>query len=364
MKYLPLFLLIFFCFLIAPRFAMAIEVRPEDYGAIVDDGQDDTAAIQAAVDAVLQARGGTIIFPSGKLEIRNTINFVPSGYIGSDILLKGNKSSLLEVSVGASRPAFYGGNLTTWTFEDLAIAGKNVPANNPSFIDAAAVIFSNYVEQTNIIRCNLFGLAVPNGSGVLYFGFTDAKVEDSQLNGNVGLYPDGAVIMAENTKGLSVLRSSFLDYGNYQGSYFSKSPEFVGAWVRVKSGAGMNATGERRIVIEDSRFDEGAANAIRIENATWARIRGISVNVSGTDPGVGLYLNNVEDASVERSWFGYTSNARPAIFANNVDVLSVESLKLSGGVYFLQKQGAGLTDVKNCPDCKIDGQTSTTLKKQ
>jgi len=337
----------------------AIEVNPEDFGAVVNDGNDDSAAIQAAVDRIFEAGGGTIFFPSGKLEVHRIIRLVPANYIGAEVKLKGNRGSVIEVSTGGSELAFYGGNLNTWTFEDLTFLGKKVPEGDPKFYDAGFVVYSNYVNQTNIIRCQFLGMAVRTDRALIYVGRTDAKIVDSQFDGSLGQYPDGAVVLAAaDSIGLTISRSTFLDYANYGGVYLSKSPGYTGAWVRVKGGLPLNAIGQRRFVIEDSRFDEAAAAAIHIENVTWAKIRGISVNVNGASPGKGIYLKDVEHAMVEQSWFGYATADRPAIVTENVGVLEVNSLRLTGGVFFLDKRGDGEVDIKHCPQC-----TSVPAKK-
>jgi hypothetical protein len=345
------------CFFIAPLVANAKEVRLEDFGAVVNDGLDDSAALQAAADDILELGGGTILFPSGKIDIRRTVSFLPDGYVGADIKLKGNRGSIVEISAGVDAIPFYGGNLNTWTFEDLIIIGKNVPPADPAFYDAGWVIYSTYVNHTNIIRCQFFGLAVPNNRAVVHFGNTDGRIVDSQFDGNLGQYPNGAVIMAEDSRGLTVTRATFIDFANFAGTYLSKSPEYTGAWIWVKGGRPLTtANGQRRFVVEDSRFDEAAAAAVRVEDATWANIRGISVNVNGADPGTGVYLKNVEHATLEQSWFGYTQMPRPAVFTDNVQMLEVNSLKFGGGVYFIKKNGAGAMDVRDCKECVISGK--------
>ena len=341
------------CFLVAPLLVNAIEVRPEDFGAVVNDGLDDTAAIQAAANKIFESGGGTILFPSGKLEIRGTVRFVPKGYIGADVMLKGNRGSVIEVSAGEYGIPFYGGNLNSWIFEDLTIIGKNVAPGDPAFYDAAWVVYSSYVQQTTISRCQFYGLAVRSDRSIVYLGYTDARITDTQFDGSLGEYPSGAVVMAENASGLTVTRSTFLDYANFAGVHLSKSPVYTGAWIWIKGGQDHDATGQRRFVVEDSRFDEGAAAAIRVENASWARITGISVNVNGADPGIGMHLKNVGHATVGQSWFGYTTQNRPALSVDNVEALEVNSLKFGGGVYFMNKRGPGIVDIKNCSQCRL-----------
>lgn len=343
---------IIICFLLLPVYAFAVESRPEDFGAIPNDGLDDSAAIQSAIDDVVAEGGGTIIFPSGKLNVTNILRFVPTGYIGGEVKLQGNRGSIVEVSTGASGIAFYAGNLNIFTIEDLIVVGKNVPEGNPQFYDAKYVVFTTFVQHTNIIRSQFYGLGVPSNGAVLYFGNTDARVIDSQFDGSLGQYPEGAVIMAEDTRGLTVKRSSFIDYANFYEGYLSKTTAFTGSWIKVKGGLPLGANGMRRVVVEDCRFDEGAATAVSIENVPWAYLTGNSVNVNSASPGKGIYLKDVEHAKIEQSWFGYTAQARPALDLTNVKAVEIVSLKFGGGVYFWKKQNVLSTSVRFCDQCR------------
>ncbi|HQU85737.1 MAG TPA: hypothetical protein PKY59_21555 [Pyrinomonadaceae bacterium] len=300
----------------------------------------------------MEEGGGNVIFPSGKLELKGCLRLVPTNYVGAEVKLKGNRGSIIEISMGNSGIAFYAGNLNIFSIEDLIVVGKNVAPGDPEFFDAKYVVYSNFVQQTNIIRSQFYGLAVPFGGAVVYFGNTDAKVLDSQFDGSLGQYPTGSVIMAENTRGLTVSRSTFLDYAVLHGEFFSKVPMLVGAWIMVKGGASMNANGIRRVVVEDSRFDEGAAIAISIENVPWVYMTGNSINVSGISPGKGVYLKNIEHAKIEQSWFGFSPNPRPALDLVNIKALEVTSLKLSDGVYFWNRQNVMNSSIRFCEQCR------------
>lgn len=347
MKILKAFLLI----LTIALSAFATERNPIDFGAVPDDGQDDSAAIQAAVNEVVEKGGGTVILPGGRLNLNDIVRIVPSEYFGGEIRIKGTRGAYIEVSTGVGGYGIYAGNLNVLSFEDVIFVGKNVPEGHADFYDARYVVFSTFIQQTNIIRCQFFGLATPGNGAVVYFGNTDGKIVDSQFDGSLGQYPDGAVVLAENSRGLTVSRTTFIDYANYIGGYLSKSTAFVGSWISVKGGLPLGGNGMRRVVIEDSRFDEAAAAAISITDVNWVSLTGNSVNVNSTSAAKGFYMKNVDHAKVEQSWLGYTTAIRPALDIENVGVLEATSLKLGGGVYFIRRKNSNNVIVKFCEQC-------------
>lgn len=328
----------------------AMDVNVVDYGAIPNDELDDTQAINDAYSFLKEKGGGTIHFPGGRLKVSNTIRLIPPRY-GGQVAFKGNTGSIIEVSAGDNM-IFYAGNLNILTFEDLTFVGKNVPESSPEFYDASYLIFALYINQTNIIRCRFYGLAVKSPNSLIYFGNTDAKIVDSQFDGSLGQYPDGAVIRAENTIGLTVSRTSFIDYANLDGEYLSKTPGYVGSWIAVNGELPFSGIGKRRIVIEDSKFDEGAATAIKVENVPWVTIAGVTVNVNGASPGKGVYLKNVEYAKIEQSWFGFAAQPRPALDLTNVKSLEATSLKFGNSVYFWRKVNVTNTLIRFCDQCR------------
>lgn len=351
-SWLILFSLVFFVPL-AANAQTGIDVR--DFGAIAGDGVDDAPAFQAAVDAAFEKHGGTIVIPAGRYDIKQMISIIPDGYVGAEVMFAGQKGAILGISVGRDNIAFKGGNLNSLVFEDITFIGKNVAFDNPDFFDARHVIYADHINQFNLTRCNFFGLATQstNGAqtGIIYVGDADAKFVDSQFDGDLSLYPTGSIIEAVDFKGLTVSRCTFLDYANLGGEYFSKSTAFVGAWIRAKNTSGFNKAQQRRIFIEDSRFDEGAAYALDIVNVPWVTVRGIYVNVNGTSAGRGIRMFNVEFARVEQSSFGLARYARPAIEVFNCVALYVAGLRFSEEVFFLSNNGLQDLKVEFCPQC-------------
>lgn len=331
--------------------AQALEVNPIDFGAIPNDNLDDSAAIQAAINETLLNGGGTVTFPTGKLNLNARLTVVPANYLGGEIKFTGSRGSVVEVSVGGNEIGIYAGNMNVMTIEDVVFVGKNVTSSDPKFYDARWVVFSNFVNQTNLIRSQFFGLATPSNGSVVYIGNTDGRITDCQFDGSLGQYPGGAVVLSENSRGLTVSRSTFLDYANSIEGYRSKTTAFTGAWVKVLGGMPLNGNGFRRAVIEDSRFDEGAATAVWIEGAQWLSYAGNSTNLNGTNVGRGLFLKDVAHAEVKQSWFGYTPNSRPALDVLNVGAIEITSLRFGGGVYFMRKENLTSLSIKYCTPC-------------
>jgi hypothetical protein len=64
------------------RFADTVNVK--DYGAVGDGVADDTAAIQAAIDAASAGSGGTVKVPAGTYKITATLNMKPNVTVACD----------------------------------------------------------------------------------------------------------------------------------------------------------------------------------------------------------------------------------------------------------------------------------------
>lgn len=335
-------------------------INVRDFGAVADDGLDDSSAFQSAVDQAFSQRGGTILIPAGKYDINRTIDAVPTNYVGADLKFAGQKGAVLQISVGRDAIAFSAGNLNSLVFEDLTLIGRNVAFSDPDFFDARHVIYANHINLFNVTRCNFFGLATQSSegaqTGIIFVGDTDAKFTDSQFDGNLSLYSTGSIIEATDFRGLTVSRCTFLDYANLSGEYFSKSTSFVGAWIRARNTTGFNKSQQRRLFVEDSRFDEGAAYALDVINVPWVMVRGIYVNVNSTSAGRGIRLTNVEFARVDQSTFGMARYARPAIEVFNCKGLYAAGLRFSEQVYFLANNGVDDLKVEFCPAC---GEIST-----
>lgn len=114
--------------------------RVADYGAVPDDGKDDTAAIQRAIDAVSVAGGGSLLFAPGRydiaiqrngahpqaLRLRSKLRLAPTDPSkGATLRLADNQGNYESVLATAE----YGESLEDFVLEGLTIDGNG--PNNP-----------------------------------------------------------------------------------------------------------------------------------------------------------------------------------------------------------------------------------------
>lgn len=131
-------------------FAWKIEhVVPQWWGAVGDGAADDTAAVDAALSALITG-GGTLFFPPGtyrltsSLKLRSGIRYIGAG-VGATILQAG--TSNINV-VGEPIPPDLGGG-SYYSAENVEIAHLTIDGN------AAALAFPTDDQYGNALRLNL-----------------------------------------------------------------------------------------------------------------------------------------------------------------------------------------------------------------
>ncbi len=233
----------------------------------------------------------------------------------------------MRVSVGQGTTAFYFGNNNQLQIDNMIFTGKNVPVDDPAFIDAQYVIFAGWVSLVKITNSSFFGIAVPNDGAIVNVA-SNLTIENCQFDGNNAGYPNGAVINFDCCAlvGLNanIRNTTFNDYTHFNGQWYSKTFAFTGNWVRVKQVHWSGGTENQRLSIEDSFFDEGAAVAISAENIGSISVRGTRFNINGSDAGTGLRASNVTRVRIEDSYFGYSNLIRP------LAILSDSSVEMIG----------------------------------
>lgn len=167
-----------------------------DFGAIASDGEDDTDAIQLALDSAA-AIGAKVCIPPGIFQVTSTLR-IPAGVMvegsgpGHDPLTAPFKGSVLE----------YAG--TDWAIKisrsnaglrDLAIRDAHGQAQGGLYIMAD----TNLVESLQFIRVQVYGfiggtgifLGGKNHKGVAYASFYDIRVRNAKIGIHIKPEADG-----------------------------------------------------------------------------------------------------------------------------------------------------------------------------
>jgi len=177
-------------------------VSVKDYGAKGDNATDDTAAIQAAVDAVMKSGGGTVYFPPGNYIIGGTIFTQRDSYSANDVL------SPLELRG------------VTPVFADLFNTTRNVSRLIKK--NTGSMITTNYTESG----------ATPVGGvwrnfTVRNFAFAGLGTYDTKYTGIfASVYDTDAIVMRNTSINLEDCYFSTLKRAVYQPDFVNGSDNY------------------------------------------------------------------------------------------------------------------------------------------
>jgi hypothetical protein len=322
--------------------AQAKTLRLADYGT-PGDNIDDAAGFQTAVDELAASGGGTLVISEGVWDVNQGINLVNPATNVTSIRITGNKGALIRLALNEEHTFLNIGNGVQAELSGLVVVSKTT---GPRY-DGGYFLQSLYTGQTIIQNCNFFGLFMKYD--FIKTGNTDLIVEKCIFGGNAA---NGAQIHVTNFMGLTVRDTLFLDYYHFLDTYYSKTPDNVGYWIKAENTAmpPANAMGTKAVTVTNSRFDEGAPVAISVQNAPYADISDILVNVGSTSNSTGIQLFNVVYAQVKMAQFGFTPAARPAIYARQSTV-EVIGLRFANGVFFADVDRATKVFKEKCAQC-------------
>jgi hypothetical protein len=133
------------------------------YGAVGNGTTDDTAAVQAAIDAAAAGNGGIVFLPPGTylcstLTLKTKVHVVGSGYEASILKLKaGTNASLLK---GANFDTLTGSDshagIAQWSLQDLTVDGNR--ANNTAGCGIQVYGFGFTLQNIRVRNCKSHGI--------------------------------------------------------------------------------------------------------------------------------------------------------------------------------------------------------------
>lgn len=315
MLHKTLFLMVVLC-------STTFAVNLTDFGAIANDEGSDSPALQAALAQVCSDGGGEIVFPRGKTILSSDVG-LDCGF-ASHLTLRGNGDALVELRGAPTTHYFSVGNLGAFALKDLLFMSfREVTDGKYVFIVSAQTVVVDQTIFANIHVQNSIFLA--DHSAV-------TSIKNTQFAGCGGQ----ATLHTYGVTNLNVTDSVFIDYFNYKGVYYSKSPWGVASWIYAQEPA---ARGKPSTRITGSFFDEAAFYAVNVENAESFVFEHNGVNLNGGTDAYGVRSHNVDNALVRNNRFGYVSFPRGAAlfsdtarfeFSDNTLFLGVQNIKVTG----------------------------------
>lgn len=146
-------------------------VSVKDFGAVGDGITNDSAAVQAAVDAIKFTTGGTIYFPVGTY----LCNAIIDGNKDIDLLGDG-PASVIKSALNNEFAIQYERTFRTAFLRNLTVAGTNKNTHGAYFNIGSNVIIDN---------CNITGC----GLGIVFNATIDTRITNTNINRNyLGLY--------------------------------------------------------------------------------------------------------------------------------------------------------------------------------
>jgi hypothetical protein len=309
-----------------------------DFGAAGDGQTDDGPALQAALDALALAGGGTLLVPAGSYTIITPVA-TDFGKLAGPVIIEGVASDTtvppptaqgaelargLDLSseflprTGQESDAIRLSGLATLVIKDLAFVGMPDVET-----DAATTLHLIDVDDATVRHSEFYGLSSSVYGSVVQVEHSGLKIEQSVFLGctaNSGAYT--SVVQNLDWKTFQITDSVFVDYG-LRPELFSKTGLAAPfAWVYLGDAAALtNDSPRREAVFRNVFLDEGGYAGIASlpdrHTPTSAPIdlvyiSGLRMNVSNLGTS-GNYLAGLQGAMVENAYYGWSHNADSAI---------------------------------------------------
>lgn len=299
-----------------------------------DDNTDDAACFQTAINALKANGGGTLIVDEGTWDLQDPILLGDTNNYVS-YLIKGDKGSILKIQASQTETIFYGGNTNQVEFRDLIFVGSS------NTYDAQYLGYFLYAQQLKVTGCQFYGIRAK--WALWRTENIDVVYENNQFGGSCG--DVSAIYANEAMEGMVVRESTFFDYGNLKADYHSKV--CGAAWITVDGAENSAVNGHApRVLITQSRFDEGPPTAIAIKHVPDVTVSQCAFTMGLT---TGIWMKNVAQGVVESSQFGH--NDVPALTLISGSVVQVNRLRFADGATFADIDGDSTANIGYCPDC-------------
>lgn len=172
---------------------LAQTVSVKDFGAVGDGVADDTAAIQAAVNAVQTAGGGTVLFPEGTYNISSEITCTVAG-----VTFQGQNrwSTLIRQTTASAKILNLSGNFTNIRSISFIYSGTPVSGATAVYCTGSYCTFEDFV-----IRSSDIGIYYKNGVAgkITNFEILDYVTVGLQIESLNDIFVSNFIMNAGNT---------------------------------------------------------------------------------------------------------------------------------------------------------------------
>lgn len=313
------------------------------FGAVGDGTHDDGPALQAALNAIANAHGGTLIVPAGQFAIVTPV--IKDFSFANSVEIRGVASTTLINTKGTGEQISHGLDLTSQfviktgypniglqitSLRNLLISDMVFIGTPQASTDARVPLVLAGIDNAVIRHCEFYGLSsVNDGGAILYADSSSLKVDQTAFLGCTGNSAiRNSVVLLTNWRSFALTESVFVDYGTRPGFYSKLGMGTPYSWVMIANAAPADTLTPRRdALIRNVFMDEGGFMAIAsipdFYNPSAAAADSIYISdYKLNDSNLGtsaVYIDRgAQHVMVDRGAFGYSHNAGPALYLNNI----------------------------------------------
>ncbi|NJB67548.1 hypothetical protein GGQ74_001188 [Desulfobaculum xiamenense] len=323
-----------------------------NYGAVGDGVTDDTAAVQAALNAAHAAGGGTVYVPNGtfgltgQLEIYDNTTLLGSGW--------GSVLKAIAVYDYVIHPALNGmlhnGGLLSALNYDIHV--ENICFDGGSNGNVQNGIWYDEVRRASVRGVQIRNIGATGGNACIVAAMSDAIISGCLITSSFGLVSG---MWITNSKGHDVVVSGNIVHGCHCGIFTDDGVyrlSITGNIVTSCRASGISMIDANDIVISGNMIRESAGHGIEFSCGTPTRFGGVisGNNVHGVGSH-GIRCYKTTDITVSGNILTSVAATHSCIELHTTQHAAVSGNQCRSGVYGIQLVDAAYTKLGDDNAC-------------